>query len=508
VCSTNGTTLRRIYVFDLAAIASGLAVAAGQLALRVGSRSPWRTRELFALSLYAAGIVALTVRRQAAYTQAVPWLVSFFAASATVALAVTFWPQDTLLFVLATGAGSLMLSVAGALRRKAASDPVMPWDLAKVAIVAGGMLLTLAATEVVFRLAPGILGEELHDFLHGDSREYIVAHPYIGHLYESDSTMTLSHRDFDVVQHVDAFGFRNAWPWPRQADVVVLGDSVVTGYGVADDQAWPAVLARSIPRSQVINLGQGGAAPQQYLRIYQTFGVRLQPRLLVVGVHVDDDYWDAGMFDRWIKSGIGGNYVIWRDFAGRPEASSLWAHVKVYAYGVALHSHLYQLIDAVRSRGRGAEIPTTIRLADGSGIQLLPRDFAVKSAAADPERREFQLTVEALRELHALATENGAHMLIVLEPGKEEVYLPLLNQTSVDPTRALRAVLEKLGIEYLDLAPAFRQRAAGGEPLFFSVDRHPNVAGYAFIGQLVRDHIQQNSTLYGLDELRRAGDSP
>jgi hypothetical protein len=460
------------------------------------------------LSLYAVAIVALTVRRQAAYTQAIPWLVSFFSASATVALAVTFWPQSTLSFVLATGAGSLTLSVAGALRRKAVSDPFTPWDLAKVAVVAGGMFLTLAATEVVFRLVPGVLGQELHQFLRGESRQYVVAHPYIGHLYEPDSAMVLSHTDFEVVQHVDAFGFRNAWPWPRQADVVVLGDSMVTGYGAADDQTWPAVLARSSPHSRVINLGQGGAAPQQYLRIYQTFGVRLQPRLLVVGVHVEDDYWDARIFDRWVKSGIGGNYVIWRDLAGRPRAPSRWTRVKMYVSAAALQSHLFQLVDGVRSRGQGAEIPTTVRLADGGSVQLLPRDFAVKAAAAEPERREFQLALEAFRELHALAAENDAHMLIVLQPGKEEVYLPLLNQTSVDPTRALRVALEKLGIEYLDLGPAFRQSAAAGEQLFFSVDRHPNAAGYALIGQLVRDHIRQNSTRYGLDELWPADGSP
>jgi lysophospholipase L1-like esterase len=318
--------------------------------------------------------------------------------------------------------------------------------------------------------------------------------------------MVLSHRDFEVVQHVDSFGFRNAWPWPRQADVVVLGDSVATGYGVADDQAWPAVLARSFPGSRVINLAQGGAAPQQYLRIYQTFGVRLRPRLLVVSIHVDD-YWDAGMFDRWMKSGIGGNYVIWRDFAGRPRAPSLWARVELYLCGAALQSHLYQLVDGVR-RGRDTEIPTTVRLADGGGIQLLPRDFAVKSAAGEPERREFQLALEALRAIHALATENDARVLIVLQPGKEEVYLPLLNHTSVDSTRALRAALEELGIEYLDLGPAFRQRAAAGEQLFFSVDRHPNAAGSALIAQLVSDHIRQNSTLYGLDELRPPGEAP
>ena len=55
-----------------------------------------------------------------------------------------------------------------------------------------------------------------------------------------------------------------------------------------------------------------------------------------------------------------------------------------------------------------------------------------------------------------------------------------------------------LGIEYLDLAPEFRVRAAAGAQLFFEVDGHPNKAGQALIAQLVLAQLKKNPQRYGL----------
>jgi hypothetical protein len=64
----------------------------------------------------------------------------------------------------------------------------------------------------------------------------------------------------------------------------------------------------------------------------------------------------------------------------------------------------------------------------------------------------------------------------------------------------LRAALDRLGIDYLDLAPGFRARAAAGERLFFEVDGHPNQAGYALTAELLQAHITEHAARYGLTE--------
>jgi hypothetical protein len=277
---------------------------------------------------------------------------------------------------------------------------------------------------------------------------------------------------------------------------------------VADDHAWPAILARSLPNNRVINLSLGGAGPQQYLRIYETFGTKLHPKLLLVGFDAQTDFWDAEMFDRWLKSGTAGNFEVWRDY-GRPGRSGFSLHEPIASMNALLRSNLYplvkesrsyRLLQALRSGVEGELVAPVkiLRLPNGNQLQLMPGQFFSKTDGAEPDHPQFRLVLDALRRIDSIAKSNGTHALIVFQPGKEEVYLPLLGEPVHDPTAALRKALEGLGIEYLDLAPGFRQRAATGEQLFYEVDSHPNEAGYALTARLVRAHIKQKWREYSL----------
>ena len=379
--------------------------------------------------------------------------------------------------------------------------------LFKLLALAIGGLASLALAEGVLRVFPGLLSVEMRQILEADSRNYGVAHPYIGHLHKPNSTIVIPSRDFTASHHTDGLGFRNAWPWPAQASVAVVGDSVTFGYGVADAEAWPAILAKSLVPDPVINLGLIGAGPQQYLRVYETFGVKLRPKLLIVGFLPTNDFWDADVFDQWLKSGAGGNYMVWRDF-GRPQRPRLSLRDPVGSVGsllsvprslLASHSRLYQVLRASAYQMDGPNLVVR-RFADGSQIQLQPGLLAERAGHMQPDRAEFRLALDAVDQLRTLATEQGTHVLVLLLPGKEEVYLPLTGVDVPDTERPLRDALDRLRIEYLDLTPGFRQRAAAGERLFFDVDGHPNGAGNGLIAALVRAHLAQHAGRYGLPE--------
>jgi len=146
----------------------------------------------------------------------------------------------------------------------------------------------------------------------------------------------------------------------------------------------------------------------------------------------------------------------------------------------------------------------TFQAPDGTRLDLAPGDLTAKSKGAQPGYRPFDVTVEALKHLHSIAWANGTNVLIILQPSKEEVYLPLLGEPAPDPARALRETLGELGIPYLDLLPDFRRRADKGEVLFFEVDGHPNARGYALIAELVLIHLIENAKRYGLKDLLRS----
>ena len=376
------------------------------------------------------------------------------------------------------------------------------WTLRLIA-VAGGACLAVLACEGTLRLVPGLLPSGLYQMLRADPREYGVPHPYIGHLHTpNQSFVVTAGTDFTTVHHTGAHGFRNSSPWPDQADIVVLGDSLTFGYGVTESETWPALLAHAIGPTRLVNLGLVGGGPQQYLRVYETFGIGLRPKLVIVGFFSGNDFSNAETFDRWLKSGVGGNYMVWRDF-GQPRrvdfslrhlGASLesWVAIEVHPY--LRKSYLFNLLRTARTavtRGPSAQ-PVTVRLSGGREIQLSRDDVVTEAARARPGQREFDLTLAALEQIHTTAARNGAHTLIVLQPSKEEVYLPLLNVETPDLTWPLREALRSRGIDYLDLGPEFRRRAAGGEQLFYRVDGHPNAAGYALTAGIVGSYIRAN----------------
>jgi lysophospholipase L1-like esterase len=376
-------------------------------------------------------------------------------------------------------------------------------------LIAGGLLFAMALTEGVLRLFPGLLSVQLQQVIKVDPDQLGIAHPYIGYLHEPDNTFVLAGKDFRAVNHTDGYGFRNGWPWPEKAEIIAVGDSLTFGYGVEDDQTWPALIAKQLPQNRLINLGLIGAGPQQYLRVYETFAIRLHPKVVLIGLFAANDFWDASQFDQWLKLGADGNFMVWRAF-GRPTSTSL-----------SLTQPIGDLISSLEWRGRllasrsrlinlliyAAEYLKnfatsnirTFQGEDGSRIALNQDLLSDRIKRAHPGYHGFDIAVEALQQLHSIAGANGTKVLVVLQPGKEEVYLPLLGESAPDIAMPLRVKLEGLGIPYLDLLQGFRSRAEKGEVLFFESDGHPNRRGYALTAELVLAHLKQNAKEFGLN---------
>ena len=351
-------------------------------------------------------------------------------------------------------------------------------------------VLCVIAAEAFFHLYPAILPMEVRQQL---STQQGIAHSYIGHLHTPHQTGVIAGRDFKAIHHTDGHGFRNPWPWPAQAEIVTLGDSLTFGYGVDDAQAWPAILAQKLSPLRVINLGLIGASPQQYVRVYETFGHPLRPKLVVVGLYVGNDFSDAKLFHRWVHAGAPGNYLVWRSFDKDGAIEGF----------LRRHSYLVHLLLRARAVYRSWAVSEPRQLVLGANVrmQLQPSRMTPLIGNAAPDQPAFQLVVQALSRLHTLATAQGTQVLVVFQPTKEQVYLPLLGESVRDPSAPLRAVLEAQGIPYFDLLPAFWRHAEGREQLFFAADSHPNQQGYQLIAQEVFAHLRHKAAAYGLNNI-------
>ena len=83
---------------------------------------------------------------------------------------------------------------------------------------------------------------------------------------------------------------RRDYPYERgeKSRIVVIGDSFAFGWGVSDDETYSALVERSLPDVEVINLGIGGYGTDQMLLMLRSEGLKYQPDLIVVGVVTAD----------------------------------------------------------------------------------------------------------------------------------------------------------------------------------------------------------------------------
>ena len=497
-----------VYYFDVAGALVTALVLIGFAAAASDRGAEWHWIDRLALGGFTAAAAGLFVLRVHAYTQRTPWMVGVFSAAAIGALTTVFSRLYTLWFVLALMASLVVLTVGSVARRKTIAEPPSRHDAMILFALSGGVLCALMLLEVLVRLSTGLFNPEIQQLLRANPGQYGVAHPYIGHLHTPNSSFVVSGRDFAAVHHIDPVGFRNPWPWPNPPiDIAVVGDSVAFGYGVADGESWPALLARARPGTKLVNLSVVGAGPQQYLRVFETFGVQLRPKLLLVGLWAENDFSDATTFRDWQRSGAGGNDMVWRDF-GVHQRTTLSLRQPVataadlfrqHVYPVLRRSYAYNLIWAIRGGWeRNSSRPSLVLpFPDGSRLQLSPENLRAMAAIARPDTEEFRLLFDALATLGAACRRENTRMLIVLQPGREEVYLPGIDPDTPDPTRALRDALDAASIAYLDLAPAFRDRAKAGVRLYREFDSHPNQAGYALIAELVLASLQQHDSQSG-----------
>jgi hypothetical protein len=224
------------------------------------------------------------------------------------------------------------------------------------------------------------------------------------------------------------------------------------------------------------------------LRIYETFGAKVHPDVLLVGLFLGNDFSDAAMFDRWLKSGAS-SFLRWKI---RPLHFSLRHPLHGIKDLLRRYSYLYNLVHEIISaygEGRSSERRPLV-LANGHRLVLYPTYLAEAVTLSQPDREEFQLVFQAIVCLSSLAKQARTEMLVIFQPSGEETYLPLLGESVPDLGGPLRLALEKEGISCLDLTPSFRRRAMAGDQLFFAVDGHPNELGHRLIAEEILARLQ------------------
>jgi lysophospholipase L1-like esterase len=264
----------------------------------------------------------------------------------------------------------------------------------------------------------------------------------------------------DVVYTINAAGFRDRL-YPQQKPpgtfrVVVMGDSIVFGYGVSLEDSFAKRLERALAARagarpiEVLSLGVNGYNPYTEAALLADVGVRYQPDLVLVAFCINDLNDPTMHFDAQTVLRLGElPDLAFPDPAERrrPPPPSLAA----------------RLCGLSRLCG----------LLPGRASPLDPQALAAGLVSYDrPSATQLAWLRDRYGAMAATAARAGARFAAVVFPNSAQID----GKASDTVDREIAALGDAGGWQTIDLLPAFRRGRDTG-PLFIDV-WHPTAAGH------------------------------
>ena len=381
----------------------------------------------------------------------------------------------------------------------------------KLLLLFGSIVFSLVLCEVGLRLiSPGYSPMSL-DIYRLDGQGVLGMRP----------NLTRRHltAEWDVAVTLNADGLRDR-DQPLNGNggtILAVGDSYAFGWGVelADTFLYRVEEALRPEAVRVVKAGIPGTGTSDQLLWLQHYGPRFQPGLIIVCFCVGNDFVDVQ------KGGVPGQFIVKdglmekKAMDGKPP--SWW---KTVINKVKRSSLLGQ---------RVAELVWTyerrIAAQQRQHAGLRARDpwlwefYKVHLRPAPPETRQaFELTLQALDDIHQWCEQRQVPMLLLAIPRSIQIYdweLERWKQSfkvqteELDIDQPQRVLAEWATNEHVllcDLLPAFRLYAKEHpkERLFFYPDSHMNANGHRLTASLLADSLKRNKIRPRLQDASKA----
>ena len=310
------------------------------------------------------------------------------------------------------------------------------------------------------------------------------ARPDVGLLHVPNQTGYLD----DGLATINRLGFRGPAPRSPKPDglvrVLAVGDSTTFGWGVGDEEAYPAQLERRLRESapslgiDVINAGVSAYNLHRTSRLLKHFGASLEPDVVLVGL-----FWNDLPYERVTPEGV---------LQGGTESSQAAQAAETRGSEPFRLGHNPSRFNRLLRTSRALYVLRHAWLA-----AVAPTDAATNQARWEMallEGRESQAIDEAwadisrtLAEIRTLGESGGYAVGVVIIPIRAQVEADYPN--AAYQTRA-RAMAVALGMFVVDPLPAFRGRTDPSS-LFIPYDRiHFSAKGNAVLADAVFEALR------------------
>lgn len=322
---------------------------------------------------------------------------------------------------------------------------------------------------------------------------------------------------FDLIYHTNAHGARDVERTLQSARlrIVVLGDSMMEGYGVGTGHRVSDVLERETGIEH-LNFGTSGDfGTIQYYLLYQTLASRFTHAAVLIGMIPDNDFWDNDYeFGKWAYPDRYRPYLVGESphyrlvyhqnsleqssiFRGRENLAGLTKRILgEFTYSYNAYAHFRWLViyyqGRIAKRWATAAGDHTARTWRSLKELLRPDDPSRPySGFYDYRKDQLHLAEHTFKQIQQLA-------------GSREVIIALLPTTAdfkrYDPTTTppLSAELEQFaaanGMQFVDLLPVMYRHSKDWTNFFLTCDGHWSPHGHAVAAQYLRAAL---APLYG-----------
>lgn len=319
----------------------------------------------------------------------------------------------------------------------------------------------------------------------------------------------LVREEFDTTITINSQGYRGREFGPEKHGrfrILAIGDSFTFGYGVEDNESYPARLEQILGNEyhmegiEIVNAGfAAGYFPDTYYLFLKERGLKLRPDLILIGFFIGNDIDHRNASEhRWVNTDRDGLPLRIMSVEGEVEDGRWVRRHKqaVYRIPVLRNSHLFQLLV---SAGKGVS-----RIVQGEEARLADSSNPFMYEATYQERTDAAVRqVQTLfRAMAALAAKARIPLVVLMIPAREQVYpdkRPSVGNRDRDlekPQRIFSAFFERERIPYLDLLPHLKgpAREAG---LYFPYDMHWNAKGHDLGARVVAAYLVEHHFFKG-----------
>ncbi len=345
-------------------------------------------------------------------------------------------------------------------------------------------LLTLCAAELVVRLATGgsaKLPSKPAGWAIIPEESWMEYHPTLGWFSRKNRTSKLIKNSLEIPIHTEKSGARGSRDYdlskpPRIKRITAFGDSFTFGFGVRDDETFPAQLEKKMPGTEVLNFGVPEYGVDQIVLAAQEMAPSYGSDTVLVTLY-PEDFWratrsfnDAGHGKPYFTLASGGKLELHQ--VPVPEGK----HFSVEQFPVViLKNPVQKVLNASRLFSLGER--ALGRIEKKIGLE-------------DPDTTvEWRLGREILKRLIVFGHEHRLRIIFVLAPPVRWIL-----GTDEPVRQSLAAFSKREKVEFVDLTPVFLEAVKKNAAADFYIpeDQHWTARGNSLAADTLTDYFKKH----------------